>query len=253
MAACLSKFGVASAMQRRSLDEPMRLGVDDALMQSGMARALERSFELDMGIPLRLTSGSAVDMLEATELGDHDVVLSNAAWLDAQIEKQGLLHDRKLIALGSLVLIGPSVIAKPLDAGNDVVVALRRLADVRNPFIGAPPGSGTQLAEPSLWRAAGVTPDPAWYQTVVADHAGLIAHARRLEACFFMELGTWLAQPKAKGYGILVQGDPRLSMPVHVLRSFRVNHPAGKLFVGWLSGPKGRQLAAGLRGYRAAT
>jgi tungstate transport system substrate-binding protein len=231
----------------------MRLGVDNDLMQSGLARALERSFELDTGIPIKLISGSAVEMLEATELGDHDAVLSNAAWLDAQIEKLGLLHDRRLITLGSLALVGPTALSKALGARNDVVVALQRLADVKNPFIGAPAGSGTQLAEPALWRAAAVTPDPAWYRTVVADHAGLIAHAQELEACFFMELGTWLAQPKVKGYGILVQGDPRLSMPIHVLRSFRVNHPAGKLFVGWISGPKGRQLTSGLRGYRSAT
>ena len=228
----------------------MRLGVDHALMRSGLAPALERSFELDTGISLRLTSGSAVDVLEATELGETDVVLSNAPLLDSQIEKQGLLHDRHLITMGSLVLIGPTVLAKPLDARNDVVLALQRLADVKNPFIGSAPGSGTQLAEPALWRAAGVVPNKDWYESGV-DDASMLSQATALKACFLMELGVWLNQPKVKGYGILVDGDARLSIPVHVLRSFRVNHPAGKLLVSWLAGPRGKRLASGMRGYSA--
>jgi len=40
-------------------------------------------------------------------------------------------------------------------------------------------------------------------------------------------------------------------MPVHVMRSFRVNHPAGKLFTAWITGPKGRAVVAAHRGYRA--
>jgi tungstate transport system substrate-binding protein len=39
---------------------------------------------------------------------------------------------------------------------------------------------------------------------------------------------------------------------VHVMRSFRVNHPAAKLFGQWVAGPQGRQVAAGLRGWRPA-
>ena len=51
---------------------------------------------------------------------------------------------------------------------------------------------------------------------------------------------------------MLVDGDEKLSMPVHVMRSFRVNHPAGKLFVKWIAGGRGRRVVAGHRGYRSA-
>jgi len=39
--------------------------------------------------------------------------------------------------------------------------------------------------------------------------------------------------------------------PIHVMRSFRVNHPAGKMFVAWICGPKGRRLVGSLHAYRA--
>jgi hypothetical protein len=46
------------------------------------------------------------------------------------------------------------------------------------------------------------------------------------------------------------EGDARMAMPVHVMRSFRVNHPGGKLFTTWIGGPKGRAIVAAQRGYR---
>jgi tungstate transport system substrate-binding protein len=245
-------MGVAMAAQLQSLRDPMRLGVDQALMQSGLARALEVGFESDTGIALKLTAGTALAMLEATELGEQDVVLSNAPWLETQMEKQGLLHDRRPIAMTSLVLVGPAAIAKPLDARRDIVLALQRLAEVSSRFLSATSGSGTQLAELSLWRAAGVVPDPSWYQTV-ADPVAALPQAMAMQACLFLELGTWLAQRNTRGYGILVQDDPRMLLPVHAMRSFRVNHPAAKLFFNWMTGPKGQHLVSRLRGYRRAS
>jgi tungstate transport system substrate-binding protein len=47
-----------------------------------------------------------------------------------------------------------------------------------------------------------------------------------------------------------VDGDPRQRVEVHAMRSFRVNHPAGKIFVAWMAGPKGRAVVGGQRAYR---
>ena len=62
----------------------------------------------------------------------------------------------------------------------------------------------------------------------------------------------WSAQP-VKGYAVLAGDDPRLAVEIHVMRTFRAerHHPAGKLFVAWITGDKGRALVAGHRGYRA--
>lgn len=230
----------------------MRLGVDDALMRSGIAQALQRAFGVDTGIAVSVTAGSALDMLEAAELGDQDAVLTNAPRLEAQIEKQGLVHDRRAIASGSLLLVGPKALAKPLDARRDILLALQRLAEVQTPFVSVGAGSGVQLAEQALWRAAQVAPDKAWYESLAASPQAL-AQARDRQACLLVEQGAWLAQGGINGYAVLVDGDPRLEVPVHVMRSFRVNHPAGKLFVNWIAGPKGRRVVAGQRGYRLAS
>ncbi|XVJ71473.1 MAG: solute-binding protein [Rhizobacter sp.] len=241
----------ARSVQKQSLEDPMRLGVDEALMKSGLARALQRAFGVDTGVAVNLTSGPALSMLEAAELGDMDAALTNVSWLEAHIEKQGLVHDRRPIATGSLLLVGPVALAKALDAKRDIVLALQRLSQAQVPFISGNPGSGSQLAEQALWRAAEVATDPAWHFAPSAD-ATLLSQAQDKQACMLVEAGAWMAQGGGSGYAVLVEGDDKLAMPVHVMRSFRANHAAGKLFVNWIAGRRGRRVASGQRGYRSA-
>jgi len=49
---------------------------------------------------------------------------------------------------------------------------------------------------------------------------------------------------------VLVEGDPTLVESVHAMRSFRVSHPAGKIFVAWIAGGRGRVVVASHAGYR---
>ncbi|HZW72014.1 MAG TPA: hypothetical protein VFF43_00645, partial [Caldimonas sp.] len=49
---------------------------------------------------------------------------------------------------------------------------------------------------------------------------------------------------------ILVEGDPLLVESVHAMRAFRVQHPAGKIFVSWIAGGHGRAVVARHGGYR---
>ena len=50
----------------------------------------------------------------------------------------------------------------------------------------------------------------------------------------------------------LAEGDPLLAESVHAMRSFRVSHPAGKIFIAWIGGGRGRAVVASHRGYRRA-
>jgi hypothetical protein len=57
--------------------------------------------------------------------------------------------------------------------------------------------------------------------------------------------------PKAvHRFAILVEGDRGLTETVHAMRSFRSPHPAGKMFVAWIAGRRGRAVVAAQRGYR---
>ena len=248
----LACVGRTPAAQRQSLSDPLRLAADDALVDSGLAPSLQRVFGLDTGVAVQLLRGPATSLLEALERGEHDAALTNAPDVEAALDKQGLVHDRRLIAASSFILVGPPALAKPLAAGKDVALALSRLAQAEVPFLSRSDGSGTHLAELAAWRAAKTAPAGAWYQKARADQP-LLAQAREGKACTLVDRGVWAAQGGGKGLAVLADSGAQLAVDIHVMRTFRAErqHPAGKLFVAWLSGDKGRTLVASHRGYLA--
>ncbi len=247
------------AQQRRSLADPLRLGVDHALVASGLAAALQKGFGRDTGVAVKLVAGPALPLLEALERGEMDAALANAPQAEARLESQGLVHDRREVATGEFVIVGPAPRAGSselagLAAGHDGATVLQRLreaalaapGDVR--FLSAGDGSGTHMAEQALWRLARIAPLPPWYLSAEPGR-GLIAQAREQNAYALVERGAWLRHRGAP-LALWVEGDPRLVEAVHVMRSFRVNHPAARMFVAWITGPKGRRVVAAQRGYR---
>jgi tungstate transport system substrate-binding protein len=257
-AACLA-VPLAWAQQKRSLKDPLRLGVDVSLVESGLGSALQKAFGRDTGIAVQVVPGTSLPLLEALERGEFDAALTNAPEFEAKLDKQGLVHDRRAIAQGSLALVGPAPTRRQPDPAGvaglkDIAEALSKLRDAA---LAAPstinfmsPGdqSGLHAAEQALWRTAKVAPGGPWYSALPAGRR-LGEHARANGAYAIVERGAWSAQAGSP-LTVLVDADPRLALPVHAMRSFRVNHPAGKIFVAWIAGPKGRRVVSGLRGYR---
>ena len=257
--------------QRRSLVDPMRLGVDFALIDSGLAQALQRGFGRDTGIAVKLLSGSAQTLLPALERGELDAALTNAPALEAQFEAQGFVHERAIVASSEFVIVGPLLQPvekrkgkakdKPRDpagllGAGTAIEALQKLRDAASAdqsirFLSANDGSGSHAAEQTAWRAAGIAPAPPWYQHARGS-SELLRQARELAAYALVDRGVWLAQGGAP-LALLVHGDPGLRVPVHVMRGFHANHPAARLYAKWITGPKGRAIVTAQRGYRVAT
>jgi tungstate transport system substrate-binding protein len=247
------------AQQRRSLSDPLRLGVDPALFDSGLAAALQRSFGRDTGIAVQLVRSPALPTLEALDRGELDAALTNAPDAEVRLETQGLAHDRRPIANGEFVIVGPAPRGKTMDpagiaGGRSASESFSRLRDAALAapgtvvFLSAADGSGTHVVEQALWRKARIAPAPPWHASADPGSA-LLAQARARGAYALVERGTWIAHGGAP-LALLVAGDPQLSEVVHVMRAFRINHPAGKIFVAWIAGPKGRRVVAGQRTYR---
>lgn len=257
-AAALSVPHLAIAQLRASLADPLRLGVDQSLAESGLATALQTAFGRDTGVAVKLQAGSALPLLETLERGELDAALTNTPEAETKLEAQGLVHDRRRVADTALVLVGPAPKKKKPDPAGiakmtDAAAALLQLRDTAldQPgtivFLSAGDGSGAHAAEQSLWRAAKVAPAAPWY--VKAQAGQFVVQARQQAAYALVERGVWAARGGAP-LAVLVEGDERMAIPVHVMRSFRVNHPAGKLFTAWITGPKGRAVVAAQRGYR---
>lgn len=238
---------------------PLRLGVDHALVESGLARSLQHAFGANTGIAVLLVPGPALAVLEAIKNGEVDAALLDVPDAEAELDRQGLVHDRQAIAQGEFILVGPASTGargRRPPAGHSGAEALDRLrvqadADPASlVFLSAGDGSGVHVAEQALWRAARIAPLAPWY--VNADpKQSLIAQARARGAYALVERGAWARQGGAP-LAVLVEGDPVLVESVHAMRSFRVSHPAGKIFVAWIAGGRGRAVVAAHGGYRPA-
>ncbi len=265
---------IGHAQQRRSLADPMRLGVDWALHVSGLAAALQRGFGRDTGIAVKLVPAPAAIVLQALEQGEVDAALCNSPLAEARLEALGFAHERTMLAMSEFVIVGPLLKAptpakvskparptkpaKPRDpagliGGASTVQGLQRLveaaaADPAIQFLSAQDGSGTHALEEAMWRAAKIAPAAPWYRRAGAA-PGLIAAARQQGAYALVERGAWAAHG-GPPLAVLLQGDPMLRVAVHVMRSFRSKHAAAKLFSAWLTGAKGRGVVAASSGYR---
>lgn len=248
----------AQAAQRKSLADPLLMGVEQSLLDSGLGTAFQKGFGRDTGVAVKLVGGQSAALIQTLERGEIDMAMTNAPELEAQLEKQGLGHDRHRVALGDFVLVGP-VEGKGKKArdpagvlgGKDIAAALMGIANAQARFLTPANGNGATLAELPLWRAAKIAPAAPWY--VTADpKTSIVDQAAAQNAYVLVERGLWMSRP-VKPLAIVVDSDPLLVTEVHVMRSFRVNHPAAKLFTTWVSGPQGRRVAAGVRGWRSAT
>ena len=246
------------AQGRRSpgTEAPLWLGVDHALMESGLARSLQRGFGADTGIAVKLAPGPALAVLEAVKEGEVDAALCNAPDAEARLETQGLVHDRRPIATGEFVLVGPPprpARGQALDRSPFGTLARIRDQAEGEPgsvtFLSANDGSGGHVLEQSLWRGAGIGPVAPWYAH--ADPTSSFTNQVRARRAYaLVERGAWGALGGAP-LAVLSQGDTMLLEAVHAMRSFRASHPAGKIFIAWIGGGRGHAVAAAQRGYRA--
>ena len=259
--AALAVPGAAAAAPAPKPSEragPLRVGIDRALAESGLARSLQHAFGADTGIGVLLFPGPALAVLEAVRNGEVDIALANAPGAEEALEKQGLVHDRRRIAASEFILVGPPPPAMrkrlppPLRSGAEVLERVR-LQAATDPaslvFLSANDGSGVHVAEQDLWRAARIEPVAPWY---VGAEPGrpFAAQVRARGAYALVERGAWTAAGGAP-LVVLAEGDPLLAESIHAMRSFSVSHPAGKIFIAWIGGGRGRAVVARHAGYQA--
>ena len=238
--------------------EPLRLGCEAALVNSGLVPAWQRAFTHQTGVALALTAVASTEALQMLDRGEVHMSVTNDPKRELELEQPGLAHGRVLVAGGSFVLVGPSSAAKTLRAAitgahatsAPIPLLLQTMAKEGVTFLSRTDGSGTHHFEQGLWEWAQVKPEGAWYRRALGDVPHWL-HAKEMGACIVLEKGVWLRLAKDSGLVVLADNDPALNIGVHLMRAFRSRHPGGQLFAKWLTGPTG-QWVTRRAGYRTA-
>ena len=246
LTSCLLFLAVSGAP---AAEGRLRLSTTTSTENSGLLDALippfEARFQLDVDV-IPVGTGKALKLAEG---GDVDVTLVHAPELEKLFVKRGFGVNRRYVMYNDFVIVGPPQDVAGIKGASDARGAFRRIAERTALFISRGDRSGTHTKELSLWKKAGVNPSLPWYLESGRGMGAVLVIADQKRAYTLTDRGTYLAFRRKLDLAILVEGDPALFNPYHVIAVNPAKHPhvnyvGAMLLIGWLTSPEGQQIIA---------
>jgi tungstate transport system substrate-binding protein len=220
--------------------------------QSGLFTYLLPEFKKASGIDVKvvaLGTGQAIDM---GRRGDADVLFVHDKVAEEKVVAEGFAVKRMEVMYNDFVLIGPR--ADPAKTkGNDIVEALKKLAQGNNEFVSRGDKSGTHAAELRFWKTAGMDDKKGTgYKECGCGMGPALNIASSTGAYVLADRGTWLNFKNRGDLAVLVEGDKRLFNQYGVMLVNPAKHPHvkaadGQKFVDWLTTKPGQDVIASYR------
>ena len=183
---------------------------------------------------------------------DGDVLLVHSRQREEAFVASGYAPRRYELMYNDFVLIGPKSDPANLAGGQDVVAALKVIANKAQRFISRGDDSGTHIKERALWHMAAFDPTDHsgdWYREVGTGMGATINIAVGFGAYTLSDRATWLKFSNKSDFKILVEGDKRLFNPYGIMRVSAKKCPNANIshaqtFIDWLTADAGQQLIA---------
>ena len=217
--------------------------------QSGLFTYLLPEFKKVSGIDVKvvaLGTGQAIDM---GRRGDADVLFVHDKVAEEKVVAEGFAVKRMEVMYNDFVLIGPR--ADPAKTkGNDIVEALKKLAQGNSEFVSRGDKSGTHAAELRFWKTAGMDDKKGTgYKECGCGMGPALNIASSTGAYVLADRGTWLNFKNRGDMAVLVEGDKRLFNQYGVMLVNPAKHPHVKAFeaqkfVDWLTTKPGQDVIA---------
>jgi tungstate transport system substrate-binding protein len=221
---------------------------------SGLLGHLLPQFEADTGIEINAVIAGSGAVLELARRGDVDVVLVHSPLDEETFVAKGYGIDRREVMFNDFVLVGPSDDPASIRGRANAAGALARIAAIEAPFLSRGDDSGTHRMELRQWAAAGLDPSGfgAWYRESGAGQGATLNIATGLGAYALTDRATWISFRNRSGLEVLVQGDPSLHNPYHVIRVDPARFPAtdaadALALVEWLTSTPGQEAIESFR------
>jgi len=220
--------------------------------ESGLFGFLLPAFTRETGIEVRVVAVGTGQALKIGERGDCDVVFVHDRPAELAFIEHGFGIDRREVMYNDFILVGPASDQARVDGGNDIVAALRKIADAKAPFVARGDDSGTSKAELRFWKEAGVDPKAfrtGWYRDTGSGMGPTLNTAAAMDGYTLSDRGTWLNFKNRQNLKIVVEGDRRLFnqygvMLVNPARYPSIKQELGYKFINWLTSPTGQKTIA---------
>ena len=140
--------------------------------------------------------------------GDADVLFVHDTPAEEKLVAEGVGLKRSNVMYNDFVLIGPA--SDPAGVkGNDIVAAMKKLADSKVAFVSRGDKSGTHAAELRYWKTGGIEAPAAkmgtGYKECGCGMGPALNMASSTDAYVLADRGTWLSFKNRANLAILVR------------------------------------------------
>ncbi len=218
----------------------LTLATTTSTYDSGLLDAILPDFEAQTGVRVKVVAVGTGQALQIGRDGNADVLLVHAPALEETFVAEGHGVNREPVMYNDFVIVGPADDPAGVRSLQDAAEALRRIAEAQATFVSRGDQSGTHVKEMGLWEAAGIQPAGEWYRAAGQGMGAVLTLADELSAYTLSDRGTFLARRETGlRLEILVEGDPRLFNPYHVMAVNPERHPnvharEAEQFITWL-------------------
>jgi tungstate transport system substrate-binding protein len=246
----VAAVALASSSVSRA-DEFITVASTTSTEQSGLFKYLLPEAKKALGFDVHVVAVGTGQALDMARRGDADVVFVHDKAAEEKFLAEGWGVKRFEVMYNDFIIVGPK--SDPAHAkGNDVVAALKKIAEARAPFCSRADKSGTDAAEKRYWKAAGIEPKGDWYRETGSGMGPTLNTASGMNAYALADRGTWLSFKNRGDLVVLVEGDVKLFNQYGVMLVNPAKHPQvkkemGQKFIDWVISPAGQSTIAGYK------
>ncbi|HEX5354992.1 MAG TPA: hypothetical protein VFW93_02150 [Aquabacterium sp.] len=230
---CASTLHAAVARERvPARAESPNVGVDPLLVSTGLTGRWQAAMKQDLGWAARWTAMDTGVILTELEQGLIDAGLFLSHPRADALDKQGLIYNRKTIALTDVLLLGPQEDLAGIRSERDPSRALSQVLAAASAGAARwqPPLAGSSLAALADQLTQGLA------SRGIA--AGTRPPAGNAPAYRLMSRAQWVkTPPRGEKLKVWMADSPALTLQAQIACSFRARHAGAKLLVSWLQWP----------------
>ncbi len=182
----------ATLLATASQAETLKMAVTTSFYNSGLSEMLLPEIKADIALDVDLIVVGTGQALRLGEAGDVDAILVHARAAEEEFLAAGFGTHRRDIMYNDFVFVGPSNDLADVTNTASAAAALQAIATSQAPFVSRGDDSGTHKKELTLWAAADIIPEGAWYRAAGSGMGATLNVASGMNAYTFTDRASWL-------------------------------------------------------------
>lgn len=211
-------YFLISSCSTVSEERTIILATTTSTQDSGLLDVLIPMFEEQTGYVVQTIAVGTGQALKMGEEGNADVLLVHAPKAEEEFMTNGFGKDRASVMYNDFIIVGPQSDPANIKDMTSVLDALQNIFESGAVFISRGDDSGTHKKELELWSQAELNPaGQVWYLESGQGMGATLTIASEKAAYTLTDRGTYLSQKENLELIIILEGDPPLLNPYHVI------------------------------------